>query len=414
MSIPSHQSENPKKKIFTDEQIRAKAYELWLKRGGTNGDEKMDWSMAEKSLKYQKRFFLFKWAPRAAKAAIKWFVFSLPVLDWTKLLAVPITLSLATGIITARFQNEAKQNETLNKYLEDMSVNIKSGLINAKIGSNVFVIAQAKTVIALQALDPKRQHLVVQFLDAATLNTLGGNKGVLYSARLSKASLNNADLSFIHLIHANLSQAQLYRANLVAANLNGADLSSADLREAIFSGADFRGANFLWSDLRGAKFSEANLSNANLSQANLSQADIWGIDLTEADLSGANLSGTNLENADLNDAILEDADLKGANLWGANLRRADFRKADLSGANLENADLSNANFEDADLNGANLKGANLRGADFSNAELSGTNLSGAQYCLTILPSGKAVNDNCKKNTHKLAPEARTIPKDWKK
>jgi uncharacterized protein YjbI with pentapeptide repeats len=374
MSIRRHQSENPRKQMFSDEQIRAKAYELWLKRGGTNGDDKMDWTMAEKSLKYQKRTFLFKWAPKAAKAATKWFIFSLPVLDWTKLLAVPITLSLATGIITARIQDETKQNETLNKYLEGMSADIKSGLINARIGSDIFVIAQAKTVIALQSLDPKRQHLVVQFLDAATLNTLGGKKGVLYSARLSKASLNNADLSFIHLIHANLRQAQLYRANLVAANLSGADLSGADLREAIFSDADFRGANLMWSDLRGAKFSEADLSNANLSQANLSKADIWGIDLTEADLSGANLSGANLENADLSNANLEDADLKGANLWGAN----------------------------------------LRGADFSNADLSGTNLSGAQYCLTILPSGKIGNDNCEKNTHKLAPEAPRIPKDWKR
>jgi uncharacterized protein YjbI with pentapeptide repeats len=185
---------------------------------------------------------------------------------------------------------KANQN-TLIMYLEQMAELLQKGLLKTKTNSETFIIAQAKTVITLQSLDPKRQHLVIQFLDAANLNTLDGEKGILYKARMSEANLNKADLS----------RANLFEANLSYANLSYANLSNANLSNAILSGADLSNANLFEAKLSGAKLRFANLSYANLSEADLRDTDLSGAKLSGAYLGGAKLSGANLSKANLYD-----------------------------------------------------------------------------------------------------------------
>ena len=77
-----------------------------------------------------------------------------------------------------------------------------------------------------------------------------------------------------------------------------------------------------WLDL-----SSTNLTGANLTLANISGADLKGADLSRANLFAANLTFDNLRGADF----------KGANLFFANLKEANLFGADFKGANLEGA-----------------------------------------------------------------------------
>jgi uncharacterized protein YjbI with pentapeptide repeats len=271
---------------------------------------------------------------------------------WDVLQLIIVPLVLAGGAYY--LQELAKQREqtaaiektnqdTLVNYLDQMAELLQKGLLKTKINSETFIIAQAKTVIALQSLDPKRQHLVIQFLDAAKLNTLDRNKELLNQAQMSKANLSNADLS--------------------GANLNGAELSRADLTHA---------------DLSYAHLNEADLSRAELSRSNLIYAGLTGTNLNEANLTEANLTHANLHGANLNEANLTHAGLIGANLNEANLTHAILTDANLHGANL-----THANFTDADLTGAKLSKEQL---DRDKAKL----------CRTTLPDGEFSDRNCEK------------------
>jgi uncharacterized protein YjbI with pentapeptide repeats len=293
--------------------------------------------------------------------------------DFLQLLIVPAVLAGGAYYLQelAKQREQAASIETANqdtlvKYLDQMAELLQKGLLKTKPNSETFIIAQAKTVIALQALDPKRQHLVIQFLDAANLNTLPGEKGILYEARMSKANLNKADLSW-----ANLSKADLDEANLSEANLSGANLSNA-------------------------YFGKANLSVADLSEANLSEANLSRADLSKAKLLGAKLNGIDLSMADLSEA-----NLFGAKLIGAKLSKSKFIGANLIGADLSKADLSEANLSRAQLIASKLIGADLSNANLYEAEtLSKVQLKlvldQAKLCNTTLPDGEVSNRDCGK------------------
>jgi uncharacterized protein YjbI with pentapeptide repeats len=332
--------------------------------------------------------------------------------------------------------DDKANQDTLVKYLDQMAELLQKGL-KTKPNPETLIIAQAKTVIALQALDPKKQHLVIQFLDAANLNTLPGEKGILHEARMSKANLNRADLSW-----ANLSKADLDEAKLSEASLSGANFSKANLGRANLSGSDLSGANLSKADLNEAKLINAKLTDANLNEAkligadlskskfmgaklinaNLNDANLSNADLSNANLFGAKLFGAKLISASLNGASLKEANLIGAIFLGANLNGADLSfdelvnanfsdakliKTNLSNAKLNFAKLSNAKLSNANLNDAKLIGADLSNADLSAANLSNANLEGAKnfsktqknkakLCNTTLPDGKVSNRDCGK------------------
>ena len=118
-----------------------------------------------------------------------------------------------------RFADDKAKQDTLVKYFDQMADSLKEGLLQAKPGSDKFIIAQSRTVIALQSLDKKRQQLIIQFLQAAALNKVGdqtkpdsngntqlkvGDRVLLYQAQMEGANLANNDLSGAVLIGAHL------------------------------------------------------------------------------------------------------------------------------------------------------------------------------------------------------------------
>jgi uncharacterized protein YjbI with pentapeptide repeats len=151
-------------------------------------------------------------------------------------------------------------------------------------------------------------------LSSANLGNANLRKADLYGANLREANLSGANLSNAGLSSANLSGARLIDANLIDANLNGANLSGVYLWGANLSGAalintNLSGAYLSDADLSGAHLWGANLIDADLSGANLNGADLSGADLSGAHLSRANLSGANLSGAHLSAVNLSWADL---------------------------------------------------------------------------------------------------------
>ena len=139
--------------------------------------------------------------------------------------------------------------ETLTKYLDQMSDLLQKGLLKSKHDSEIFIIAQSKTVIALQSLDPNRQILVSRFLEAAKLNQLDGGKGLLFKANMYNAKLKNAGLEGINLSQAKLGFSDLTEANFTKANLNRSFLMKSKLTQAQFYGSKLTGTAFDHSDL---------------------------------------------------------------------------------------------------------------------------------------------------------------------
>jgi uncharacterized protein YjbI with pentapeptide repeats len=124
----------------------------------------------------------------------------------------------------------------------------------------------------------------------------------LQEASLSGANLQGADLSGANLQGANLRGANLQEAFLGQANLQGANLSEANLQEAFLGQANLQGANLSEANLQEAALWCANLQGANFGGANLQGADLEQANLQEAALGQANLQGAVLLGTDLHQA----------------------------------------------------------------------------------------------------------------
>ncbi|XGW00888.1 MAG: pentapeptide repeat-containing protein (plasmid) [Leptolyngbya sp. BL-A-14] len=182
-------------------------------------------------------------------------------------------------------------------------------------------MAQSRTVLALQSLDRKRQHLVIQFLSASGLNDQpdkswhlhdkegllnplpAKNRVLLYRAQLSKANLVNSDLSGAMLVGTNLREANLSCdppdsrdpnkcSDLSKADLRGANLHLAKLLDTNLSFANFEGANLEVTSFTGAYLYSANLRGADLSLAKLRLAHLSGANLSKAILLATDLHQT--------------------------------------------------------------------------------------------------------------------------
>ena len=246
----------------------------------------------------------------------KWTGFSGKTLwDWLSVLIIPISVAGATIMLSvlqfqlagiqhdhdqqsANLQHEQDHASALDQQratiLQTYIDNIQDLLLNhdllkSKPADDVAILARARTLTALQGLDPERKGRLLIFLYEAEL--IGFEDSKLHD-------------SIINLSSANLSGANLNGAFLSGANLNGANLSGANLNEAFLIYADLTGA-----DLRGAVLNNAILEGAVISNI-ISTVDLSGASLFAADLKGVNLSGANLSGANLS----------GANLSGANLR----------------------------------------------------------------------------------------------
>ena len=362
------------------EDIERVALELYRNRLllGKPGDEHSDWTKAEKIVRSPIRTTLFasnrpliklrQPTQQAFKFLAwdtpKWFLFSLPQLEWMKLLAVPLVIAAAGSIITGQIQREANQNAVLKEYFDKLEeLTFGQNLLAATPNEGAIVLARGRTVVALRELDLSRKTQLIAFLQASDL---------------SQITENSAE-PVISFKAQNLSDLDLRRVNL-----SGLDFQRAALRNANLQGADLLNAN-----LEGAALRNANLQGAYSQNANLQGASLWD----------TNLQGAYLQNANFQGAYLQSANLEGADLWDANFQRADLWDANLEGAdllnaNLEGADLLNANLEGADLLNANLEGADLSGANLQRAlNLTQDQLALANLCRTKLPQDITLDPN---------------------
>jgi uncharacterized protein YjbI with pentapeptide repeats len=237
------------------------------------------------------------------------------VWDWLPIgiaFLIPLVIALGTWRITTeqgtledqRAQAERElaeqraQDEALQAYLDQMtSLLLEKNLRESEKGSEVRILAQARTATVIQALDGDGNRNVIRFLKEARLT------GNIYGETPSAISL-------------------LTRTDLQGARLEGADLSGIDLAYTILDDAHLRGTAPEW--LPSASLAKADMSRTYLEDCNLVGATLDNAILRDAYLYGANLSS----------ATLKDADLSGANVGGAVVKSADLTGADLTATNL--------------------------------------------------------------------------------
>ena len=316
------------------------AYELYQRRlqSGQTGDAQSDWETSKKIIRNPVRTILFR-SSRPAKQALrlvfietpKWFLFSMPKLEWTHLLAVPLTIAISGSIISSQFQREAELNQRLKDYFDRLeTLTFEQNLLAEKPNPGAIVLARGRTVAALRELDLSRKQQLLGFLHASGLTTITTDE----NEEKIEPVISFKDQSFSGIDFKNIY--------LKSIDLQGADLADANLSNAYL----------IESDLRQTDLSEANLNNAYL----------WETDFSEANLINANLSNTDLSNTNLSNAYLWETNLSNADLSEANLSNADFSEANLSNTDLSNTNLSNSLLFVTDLRAAkNLTSSQLEG-----------------------------------------------------
>jgi uncharacterized protein YjbI with pentapeptide repeats len=201
----------------------------------------------------------------------------------------------ATGVersAPAPASDQQAQDAALQTYFDQMStLLLDKGLNGAfeggtKANREVRTLARARTLAALERLDPARKRLVMEFLvEASLVQSAPGEEPVM--------SLLGADLSGVDLTYSAPGDAQPYAAVPVA-DLSSADLTYADLSGADLSGIVMHGTRLVGADLRGAHLDGAILHDANLSGANL--RDATGKTAEQLDGQASSLEGAIMPN----------------------------------------------------------------------------------------------------------------------
>jgi uncharacterized protein YjbI with pentapeptide repeats len=295
-----NKSSNPNTSRITEEEICTKAQEIRraktiiIQNTPLEDDFKEE---AKEALKKEKEFW--NWTGFQEKKL--W--------DFLQLLLVPIIVPVFIAMAGFKFQDFLKEKEQrvtdnknkqeqqyldnkykeekLNSYLNKMSSLIEKGLRKSNEDSDLFVIAQTKTVVALQFLNSDRQHQVIQFLKASKLDQLDQGKGILFNAEMSNSKLNEADL-----------RESYFRQTY----LLGTDFTQAKLRNTGFFETNLALANFIKAQLQGVAFIKSDLTHSKLTEADLYIADFVDTKLKEVDFTKANLKKAIFLSVDLSQA----------------------------------------------------------------------------------------------------------------
>ncbi len=293
---------------------------------------------------------------------------------------------------------DQQQQTTLETYLDRMSDLLFVQHLDTSVrGDEVRQVARARTLAAVQNLNPARKKILLLFLYTSRLIQAPAKFDVMDNPIID---LEQTDFSHVDLAGTDLRGVDLSGVTLLGANLNDAKLSEADLSE-----ANLAEVNLSRADLSRTHLRSAHLNDADLSDADLSDADLLGTDLIGAKLDKTifNLAYYNAKKIVVNDSagfpllqvpptkwpqgfdpqghvVNEQDTLSGTTLIGhllidANLSGADLSDAELSEVNLAEANLSRADLSFADLNGAYLSGARLSSARLDLAILHFADLS---------------------------------------
>jgi uncharacterized protein YjbI with pentapeptide repeats len=309
------QSVKPKKKTFTDEQIRDKAYQIWKKHPERSSEDNLNAAINALSTEYRLRYLSNAWR----LAGNIWGWTGIPdkkgfdFLQFLITVSIPIAIFLGTQYYSKQNnlqQQQIAENKQKDEVLKNYFDGMKSLLLDkehplrkSKREDESRSIARTLTLTALNQLSNdlniqevevnknSRKGLIVQFLQESNL--------IQRSKKKDPISNPIVGLKGANLKGANLNGANLSGAYLVGTDLNGADLSYANLSYAFVSEADLKGANLSYANLKGAILFNVNLSDADFREADLRNADLRNADLRNADLGGADLSGAEFHTADL-------------------------------------------------------------------------------------------------------------------
>ena len=137
--------------------------------------------------------------------------------------------------VASDIAEQQRQEIQLQTYLDDMGellLDTEQPLREAEPDDNVSILARAKTLSVLEALDSKHKKSILQFLSDAQLLYPYPNDAPVISLReanLIGVDLREANLSDADLSDANLGQADLGRANLRDATVTPEQLDAARL-----------------------------------------------------------------------------------------------------------------------------------------------------------------------------------------
>lgn len=223
--------------------------------------------------------------------------------DWLNLLgtlAIPIVVVLATigfGLWQGQSALDQQRATILQTYIDNIQdLLIHDNLLQSSSSDinnpyyDVAISARARTLIALQGLDPQRKGMLLQFLYEAKL--IGFTEG--FQNTKTGQTMWKRQPAIISLWDADLSGTLLESFTF----MEGIDLSFTNLRGAHLSGIFFDGANLIGTHLEGANLSYSVLQDAYFGPY-LAATNLEGIDLEGAHLEDANLSGVDLRGVDV-------------------------------------------------------------------------------------------------------------------
>ncbi|MEM9949815.1 MAG: pentapeptide repeat-containing protein, partial [Cyanobacteria bacterium P01_D01_bin.36] len=213
------QKTNPSPEEKRHKRIDGIAHAIYQNRlnTGRKGDADSDWQIAESIVENPIRWWLF-----ISNRPLRWFLFSLPKMEWVKLLAVPLVLAASGSIITSQFQREANQNAALKDYLDQLdTLTSERNLLAEQPDPGAIVLARGRTVAALRELDIPRKQQLISFLVASGL-----------SRACEEGSCEEETRPVLNFDQQNLSKMDFRKINLSQIDLQGATLYDANLRRA--------------------------------------------------------------------------------------------------------------------------------------------------------------------------------------
>jgi len=204
--------------------------------------------------------------------------------DWMQLLIIPVVLAVGTlwfntqqaNISAAQGKQQHandqqiaadQQNEaTLTTYINDIGNLLTTNhLRSSQPGTEVRVVARAKTFVALKKLDGERKGELIQFLYEAHL--------IGYTSVDARSGAVSQTASIVNLYGVDANQADLTRAYL-----EGADLEGVNLEGANFGGADLSKANLRYARIEpGQLFKTYSLANTLLPDGSQFPSRSWPI-----------------------------------------------------------------------------------------------------------------------------------------